>query len=61
MVRTLENYRELSLGLQSRGFTGELRVWHHRRHKPSWRYGIEAISGCCFLLFVTGWHHAHHF
>ncbi|MEO0984015.1 MAG: cobalt ECF transporter T component CbiQ [Cyanobacteria bacterium J06639_14] len=58
MVRTLENYRELSLGLQSRGFTGELRVWHHHRHQPSWRYGIEAIAGCMVLTLITVIHHS---
>lgn len=58
IVRTLETYRELSLGLQSRGFTGELRVWHQRRHKPSWRYGIEAIAGCLVLTLVTVMHHS---
>lgn len=44
--RTLENYRQLSVGLAARGFTGELRVWHVRHHKPSWRYSLEAVTGC---------------
>lgn len=57
--RTLENARQLSLGLQSRGFTGELRVWHGRRHKPNGRYSLEAVSGCLLLLFYVGWHYAH--
>ena len=57
IVRTLDNYRELALGLQSRGFTGELRVWHHRRHKPSWRYSMEAIAGCLVLTLTTVMHH----
>ncbi len=57
MMRTLQNYRELSLGLRSRGFTGELRVWHHRRHKPSWRYSVEAIAGCLTLTLITLMHH----
>lgn len=56
--RTLENYRQLSLGLASRGYTGELRVWHARRYKPNWRYTIEAVGGYCLLLIWTGWHYA---
>lgn len=59
LIRTLENYRELSLGLQSRGFTGELRVWHGRRHQPHWRYSTEAILGCGLLVIVMGWQYAH--
>jgi cobalt/nickel transport system permease protein len=58
VVRTLDNYRRLALGLQSRGFTGELRVWHGRRHRPSWRYGGEAIGGGLALLVITGLHYA---
>lgn len=61
MVRTLENYRQLSLGLQSRGFTGELQVWHTHRHKPSWRYGLEACGGCFLLFAATGWYYANRF
>lgn len=59
LVRTLDSYGQLSLGLQSRGFTGALRVWHSRRHKPSWRYGAEAVAGCLVLFIVTGMHYAH--
>lgn len=57
LQRTLENYRQLSLGLASRGYTGELRVWHRRRYKFSRRYATEAIAGYLFLLSLTGWHH----
>ncbi|MEB3279377.1 MAG: cobalt ECF transporter T component CbiQ [Lyngbya sp.] len=57
LQRTLENYRQISLGLTSRGFTGELKVWYIRRYKPNFRYSAEAICGC-FLLFVNiGWHY----
>ncbi|MDY7015476.1 MAG: cobalt ECF transporter T component CbiQ [Cyanobacteriota bacterium] len=55
--RTLENYRQISLGLNSRGFNGELRVWHARRHRPNWRYLNEAIGGYCLLLILLGAHH----
>ncbi|MDB9314978.1 cobalt ECF transporter T component CbiQ [Spirulina sp. CS-785/01] len=50
--RTLENYRQIALGLQSRGFNGELRVWHARRYQPNWRYIQEAIGGYCLLLLL---------
>ncbi|MBE7379968.1 MAG: cobalt ECF transporter T component CbiQ [Leptolyngbya sp. SIO1E4] len=33
--RSLETYRQISLGLTSRGFKGDLRVWHRRRHQAS--------------------------
>ena len=55
--RTLENYRQLSLGLKSRGFNGELRVLHTRRHRTSWRYAGEAIAGYVLLLILTGRHY----
>lgn len=47
--RTLENYRQISLSLASRGFTGSLRFWQAKRHRPSWRYGLEAGLGCLIL------------
>ena len=52
--RTLENYRQISLGLMSRGFNGELRVLHTHRHRTNWRYASEAIAGYVFLLILTG-------
>ncbi|MFW6264348.1 MAG: cobalt ECF transporter T component CbiQ [Cyanobacteriota bacterium] len=58
LQRTLDNYRQISLGLTSRGFNGELRVWHTRRYKPSRRYGSEAIGGYCLLLILVGLHYA---
>lgn len=57
--RTLETYRQIALGLTSRGFNGELRVWHARRYKLNWRYGSEALGGCCVLVILMGWHYAH--
>jgi cobalt/nickel transport system permease protein len=58
VVRTLDSYRQISLGLQSRNFTGELQVWHARRHKPSWRYSTEAVVGCLLLAIATGIYYA---
>jgi cobalt/nickel transport system permease protein len=56
--RTLENYRQVSLTLESRGFTGDFRVCHSRRYVPSKRYGLEALFGCTLLIALTGWHYA---
>lgn len=56
--RTLENYRQLSLGLRSRGFTGELRVWSRRNYRSQWRYWGEAIAGYTVLVILTGLHYA---
>ena len=57
LQRTLENYRQISLGLTSRGFTGELKVWYVRRYKPNFRYSAEAICGCVLLFVNIGWHY----
>ncbi|MFM7407708.1 MAG: cobalt ECF transporter T component CbiQ [Cuspidothrix sp.] len=48
--RTLQQYSQFSLGLQARGFAGELRFWHPHRYHPSLRYTIEAICGCLLLI-----------
>jgi cobalt/nickel transport system permease protein len=56
--RTLENYRQVSLTLESRGFTGDFRVCHSRRYLPSKRYSLEALFGCGILAALTGWHYA---
>ncbi len=56
--RTLENYRQVSLTLESRGFTGEFRVCHSRRYLPSKRYSLEALFGCAILAALTGWQYA---
>lgn len=55
--RTLENYRQVSLTLNSRGFTGDFRVCHSRQYKMSKRYGFEALFGCTLLVMLTGWHY----
>ncbi len=56
--RTLENYRQVSLTLASRGFTGEFRVCHSRRYLASRRYSFEALLGCTILAAITGWQYA---
>ncbi|YAF97183.1 MAG: cobalt ECF transporter T component CbiQ [Nodularia sp. CChRGM 3473] len=50
LKRTLENYRQVSLILASRGFNGEFKVWHPHRYHLSKRYAIEAIIGYLILL-----------
>lgn len=57
LQRTLENYRQISLGLISRGFMGELKVISIRSYQPNLRYTIEAISGSLLLLIIIGWHY----
>ena len=52
--RTLDNYRQISLGLTSRGFQGQLQFWHSTRHRPSLRYSLEAIAGSLCLLISLG-------
>jgi len=56
--RTLDNYRQVSLTLASRGFTEDFRVWHSRRYVPSKRYRLEALFGCALLVALTGWQYA---
>ncbi|MEO6862485.1 MAG: cobalt ECF transporter T component CbiQ [Microcoleus sp.] len=53
LLRTLENYRQVSLTLASRGFNGELRVWNSYPYKPSRRYTFEAVFGCTVLTIVS--------
>jgi cobalt/nickel transport system permease protein len=59
LKQTLDNYRQLALGLSSRGFNGELRVLHTRRHQPNLRYTLEAVGGWLLLAMVTGWQYIH--
>jgi cobalt/nickel transport system permease protein len=56
--RTLENYRQMSLTLAARGFTGDFRVYHSRQYLPSKRYSFEAIFGCVLLGTISGWQYA---
>ena len=56
--RTLENYRQVSVSLDSRGYTGEFRVWHSRKCHSSKRYSLEGVIGCIALIALAGWTHA---
>lgn len=58
LQRSLESYRQVSLGLNSRGFTGNLHFWYPTRHKSNPRYTLEAISGCLVLCVYTIWQYA---
>lgn len=56
LQQTLENYRQIHLGLTARGFTGELKVWSFPRHRPNPRYTIEGFCGCVLLFIsIVGW------
>jgi cobalt/nickel transport system permease protein len=50
LKRTLENYRQVSLSLASRGFKGDFQFWHSHRYYLSKRYAMEAVMGCAILL-----------
>ncbi|ARV62143.1 cobalt ECF transporter T component CbiQ [Nostocales cyanobacterium HT-58-2] len=58
LKRTMENYRQVSLSLAARGFSGELRVWHSHRYHSSKRYAIEAVVGCGVLIGLEFWQYA---
>ena len=51
--RSLDNYRQISLALASRGFTGKLQLWHSRRYQANWRYLSEACGGYGFLVIIS--------
>ncbi len=53
LQRSLFNYRQISLGLQSRGFNGEFKVLYFYQQKTNWRYLIEAIIGYTFLVIIV--------
>lgn len=55
LQRTLMNYRQVSLSLASRGFSGEFRVLHSRQYSPSWGYSLEALLGYGGLIALVGW------
>ena len=50
LKRSLEHYRSFSLGLTSRGFTGQLQFLPSSSHRGQWRYRLEAIAGYIVLL-----------
>lgn len=57
LQRTLHTYRQLVLGLASRGYTGTIRLWHRRRYTAVPRYRNEAIAGGAILCVLTALHH----
>jgi cobalt/nickel transport system permease protein len=50
LQRTLDNYRQVSLTLASRGFNGELKTFSSYPYRQSKRYNLEAILGCLILV-----------
>lgn len=50
--RTIDNYHQMSLSVESRGFNGKFQFWYPCQYQPSLRYAIEAIIGCLLLI---GW------
>lgn len=59
LEQTLVNYRQVALGLTSRGFNGHLRVLYTCRHQPNSRYTLEAVGGSILLAIATGWHYVY--
>jgi len=57
LQRTLHTYRQLSLGLAARGYTGTTRLWYRRRYRLAPRYRNEAIAGTAILSLLTVVHH----
>ena len=55
LKRTLQKYSQFSLGLESRGMSGEFRVYAPRRYRPSKRYILEAVIGCVILIILEWW------
>ena len=55
--RSLVNYRQISLALASRGFTGELKLWNSRSYRPNWRYIYEAYIGYSLLIILSLQHY----
>lgn len=53
--KTLIRYRQLSLGLAARGFTGEIRVYQRPSKPVSKRYLLESMMGVLVLL-VLDWY-----
>jgi cobalt/nickel transport system permease protein len=51
--RSLENYRQIVLGLDARNFNGKIKFWQPILYKSNPRYTIEAIAGYCFLLYYA--------
>ncbi len=48
--RTVSRYRQLTLGINARGFDGEFRFWQPQSFQYSRRYAWESIVGCVMLI-----------
>lgn len=48
--RMVSRYRQLTLGINARGFNGEFRFWQPQSYVYSGRYARESIGGCVLLL-----------
>ncbi len=48
--RTVSRYRQLSLGVNARGFDREFKFWQPEYYQYSQRYAIESIAGCLVLI-----------
>ncbi|MEQ8970462.1 MAG: cobalt ECF transporter T component CbiQ [Coleofasciculus sp. C1-SOL-03] len=51
-LRTLQRYHQFSLGLATRGFTGDFPVGLLHHYRYSKRYAVEAVLGCGGLVGV---------
>ncbi|RNB89631.1 cobalt ECF transporter T component CbiQ [Brevibacillus fluminis] len=54
-VRTMQRYRQLSIGLAARGFQGDLRVLSLTHYKRSARHEAEAVLGIVLLAGMELW------
>jgi len=48
--RTVSRYRQLTLGVNARGFDGDFRFWQPESYQYSKRYANESIAGCMVLI-----------
>lgn len=53
IVRSLQRYKQYTLGLTARQFKGSFRVHSLRSYKYSPRYALEALIGCTALALLT--------
>jgi cobalt/nickel transport system permease protein len=48
--RTVGRYRQMTLGINARGFDGEFRFWQPQSFQYSQRYACESIVGCVISI-----------
>ena len=51
--RTLNNYRQISISLEARGFQGSLKMSSSRSYQSQRRYIFEALFGCILLIILN--------